>query len=216
MNMEELKICSRCKEAKERSEFSARKGSTDGLKGHCKECHKIEIKQWRLDNPEKSRLACSNWQKNNRDKAREKSRRWYSKNGVETHQKWRDENRDKVRAACNKRRSSTLGRIHHSTSTRIRIGLSSINRNKEDKSFNLLGYSAVDLKTHLESLFRDGMSWDNYGEWHIDHIRPIASYKNDTRNTDEIVKEAWSLSNLQPLWAVDNIKKGAKWNPALV
>lgn len=214
--MGELKICSRCKEPKERTEFTARKDSTDGLKGHCKECHKVETKQWRDNNPDKARSACSNWQKNNRDVANEKYRRWYSKSGAEYHSGWRDRNRERLNEYNNIRRSDSLRRIHHATSSRIRAGLLSMNRKKTEKSFDLLEYSPADLKRHLESLFVDGMSWDNYGEWHIDHIRPLASYKNDARETDVIVKEAWSLSNLQPLWAVDNIKKGAKWKPALV
>ena len=65
-----------------------------------------------------------------------------------------------------------------------------------------MGYSAEDLKNHMESLFLDGMNWDNWGLWEIDHIRPISSYDKDT--DPKIVNE---LSNLQPLWAKDNLKK---------
>ena len=79
-------------------------------------------------------------------------------------------------------------------------------------SFPLLGYTVVDLMQHLEAKFQPGMSWENYGRfgWHIDHIRPLASFSYDTPD-DPGFKQAWALSNLQPLWAIDNWRKGAKW-----
>lgn len=78
--------------------------------------------------------------------------------------------------------------------------LSKRNRHWED----LVGYSAQDLKEHLESLFTDGMSWDNYGEWHIDHKIPKSFFDYN----DEVeFRYCWSLLNLQPLWADDNYRK---------
>ncbi|OKP79784.1 hypothetical protein BTE77_06750 [Ensifer adhaerens] len=59
---------------------------------------------------------------------------------------------------------------------------------------------------HLEAQFTDGMTWDNYGEWHVDHIIPLAAHNYET--TDDIdFKRAWAMSNLQPLWAIDNHRK---------
>ena len=66
------------------------------------------------------------------------------------------------------------------------------------------------LMDHLSSLFQSGMSWDNYGEWQIDHIRPESSFNYSSRQDPEFLL-CWSLSNLQPLWAIDNQKKGAKY-----
>ncbi len=73
----------------------------------------------------------------------------------------------------------------------------------------LVGYSIIDLKNSIERQFKDGMSWDNYGEWHIDHEIPnvVFNYKSVT---DIDFKKCWALSNLQPMWAEDNLKKGAK------
>lgn len=76
----------------------------------------------------------------------------------------------------------------------------------------LVGYTLKELLSHLESQFADGMTWSNYGEWHIDHIRPKASF-DFTGDADEQFLECWALSNLQPLWAEDNIKKGAMYEP---
>ena len=73
-----------------------------------------------------------------------------------------------------------------------------------------VGYTLEDLMARLESQFRDGMSWDNHGEWHIDHKRPISSFEFDSYS-DEQFKECWALSNLQPLWAKDNLSKGSKY-----
>jgi hypothetical protein len=73
----------------------------------------------------------------------------------------------------------------------------------------LVDYTITDLMRHLERQFLKGMSWDNRGEWHIDHRRPLASYQF-TSADDHDFKAAWALSNLQPLWAADNIRKSAK------
>lgn len=74
---------------------------------------------------------------------------------------------------------------------------------KENYTVEELGYSALDLKNHLQSLFVDGMSWYNHGEWHIDHKKPVSKFSKETKPS--IVN---SLSNLQPLWAFDNLSKG--------
>lgn len=72
---------------------------------------------------------------------------------------------------------------------------------------NLLGYSPEDLRLHLEALFSPGMSWNNYGEWEVDHKRPIASF-----STDASLRVVNALSNLQPLWKRDNRAKRCKYD----
>lgn len=79
----------------------------------------------------------------------------------------------------------------------------------EMSSFEIIGCSKDDLRKHLESKFRDGMTWQNYGKhWHIDHIVPLISAKS----SDEI-KRLCHWTNLQPLTAFENISKGSKWHP---
>jgi len=75
---------------------------------------------------------------------------------------------------------------------------------------NLVGYNVDDLRRHLEKDFRDGMTWENHGKWHIDHIIPISKF-NFSSFKDEGFKKAWALNNLQPLWADENMKKGRRW-----
>lgn len=77
--------------------------------------------------------------------------------------------------------------------------------------FSRLGYSLEDLCFHLERLFQTGMTWANYGKWHVDHRKPCALF--DQRNPEHFT-ECWALTNLQPLWAGDNIRKGARYGEA--
>jgi hypothetical protein len=79
---------------------------------------------------------------------------------------------------------------------------------------DVVGYTLKDLMSHLETLFEPGMSWDNYGEWEIDHIRPKSSFRFESIK-DSQFKECWGLNNLQPLWESDNAKKNAKYFPEL-
>ena len=71
----------------------------------------------------------------------------------------------------------------------------------------LVNYTLTDLISHLENQFKPDMSWENYGKWHIDHCRPISWFKR----TEEEVLKAWELSNLQPMWANENLIKGNRW-----
>jgi hypothetical protein len=71
----------------------------------------------------------------------------------------------------------------------------------------LIGCSVPQLRKHLEAQFTEGMTWDNHGEWHIDHIKPCASF--DLTDAEQQL-ECFNYTNLQPLWASDNLSKGAK------
>lgn len=82
---------------------------------------------------------------------------------------------------------------------------------KESSTQEILGYSASDLKYHIENLFTEGMSWKNWGEWHIDHIIPLHSFDKET--PIHIVN---SLSNLRPLWAEENLKRSKKVKTCMI
>jgi hypothetical protein len=79
---------------------------------------------------------------------------------------------------------------------------------KVGKTIELAGCSLEDLMKHLESKFTEGMTWENYGRWHIDHIRPCASFSLED---PEEQKKCFHWTNLQPLWAIDNLRKSDKW-----
>ena len=81
---------------------------------------------------------------------------------------------------------------------------------KTGSTFDLLACSLDELRTHLEVQFTDEMTWENFGEWHIDHIRPCASFElKDPKQQ----RECFHFTNLQPLWAEDNLRKSDKWEP---
>lgn len=79
---------------------------------------------------------------------------------------------------------------------------------KTSQVFDLVGYTSDELRAHMETLFTEGMSWDNHGEWHIDHIKPVAAFKAEGITDVAIIN---ALTNLQPLWAADNLSKGGRY-----
>lgn len=140
-------------------------------------------KKRRMANPEKSREECRKYYDSNKDKFLERRR-----------------NRLKVDIGF-KMRTNLCRRINHS----IKKGF------KSKSTLELLGCSVDYLKIHLESQFKDGMTWENYGHkgWHIDHIRPCASF--DLTDPEQ-QKKCFHYSNLQPLWHQDNFSKSDSWN----
>ena len=95
---------------------------------------------------------------------------------------------------------------------RLWISLKEQNSDNINSAKELLGCSKEELIEHLESQFSEGMTWENWSlnSWHIDHIRPVSSF--DLSDPAQ-VKECFHYSNLQPLWAIDNLKKSDSWEP---
>jgi len=84
-------------------------------------------------------------------------------------------------------------------------------RVKTKHTFELIGCTSEELKAHIEKQFKKTMSWKNYGEWHVDHIVPLAYFeKNFDMNLISIQRIAFNYNNLQPLWAEENLKKKDK------
>lgn len=102
-----------------------------------------------------------------------------------------------------RRDNDPIYRLRHNLSTRLWLTVSK----KLGKTVELVGCSYDDLVSHLESKFIDGMTWDNYGKWHVDHIRPCSSF--NLSNVEQ-QKECFHWTNLQPLWAKDNLSKGSR------
>lgn len=107
---------------------------------------------------------------------------------------------------CKKRRKVDIN-YNLTILLRQRLNKAVKNHFKSGSAVADLGCTIEFLKLHLESLFQPGMSWDNQGQWHIDHIKPISSF-NLSDYTE--LKQACHYSNLQPLWAVDNLTKSNK------
>ncbi len=111
--------------------------------------------------------------------------------------------------ARNKRRRKDIPSV--SICERMSAGIkNSLRDGKNGRSWeSLVGFTVADLMAHLERQFQKGMNWENRGEWHIDHIRPISSFSFETADCPGF-KEAWALTNLRPLWSDDNLKKSGK------
>src|SRR3990167_5431308 len=99
-------------------------------------------------------------------------------------------------------------RLRTALTGRIYAALKGRYLSKAYKSMELIGTSMPQVRKHIESQFQPGMSWQNYGKWHVDHIRPLSSF--DLIKPSE-QKEAFYYKNLQPLWAFENLSKGAKY-----
>lgn len=99
-------------------------------------------------------------------------------------------------------------KVKNSIRTMLQNCLKRAHKKKTDHTYTLLGYTSADLKAYLESMFKPGMSWLNRSEWHIDHIKPVIQFIKEGITDPAII---CALSNLQPLWAQENLQKNAKW-----
>jgi hypothetical protein len=152
-----------------------------------------------------------------KERKKENHKTWSEKNREhlnEYHKEWREKNIDKHRE--NKRNyektrkhNDPIYKLINNFRTAIYQVLKESNVQKNGHYFEILKYSPDELITHLEEQFTGEMSWDNYGIWHVDHIRPISSF-NIQEIGDESFMECWSLKNLQPLWGDENIRKSNK------
>ena len=106
------------------------------------------------------------------------------------------------------RRNNYQARLSNNLRGRLRMALKSQGTSKTNKTMCYIGCDKKFLISYLASKFKKGMSWGNYGEWHIDHIQPLASF--DLRK-EEHIHAAMHWSNLQPLWADENRKKSARF-----
>lgn len=233
-----LKRCSDCKQFKPFKDFWKNKSNRDGLQSYCKICNIVKIKEYNNKYPNKKKLSDRKWAKKNPEKVREKVRKFRKKNHEKTRRwvrEWQKKNREKTReyakqyrktnptkkkewqennrAKVNKYQRERMLNVKNRLNNRISVAIwRSLKGNKKRNHWeDLVCYNLQDLIIHLEKQFKDGMNWNNYGKWHIDHIQPISNF-NFNLIDDADFKNCWALENLQPLWAKDNLSKGAKFN----
>jgi hypothetical protein len=142
------------------------------------------------------------WSKDNRDYLRDYHTKWREKNKESLNKRKREYEK-------NKKELDPKYKLSSYTRTAIYTCLKERNIKKYSKTFNLLPYTLEDLMSHLEKQFSNGMSWPNYGEWHVDHITPMSSFDIKEEGDEEFVR-CWSLKNLRPLWGEENLSKGNK------
>ena len=210
------KMCSRCKKLKSKADFYKDKSRKDRLTYNCKACCSEHNKKHRQENPEQTREAERKWRLANPEKVREKSRKHLLANPEKYRAaslRWAMDNREKrrksIRKADRKRRQNPKIRLSEAVSAGIAYSLSNGSGKNGSHWEELVGYTVQELMQHLEQRFQPGMSWANYGGWHIDHKIPISVF-NFTKPEDIAFGRCWGLPNLQPLWAKENMSKHNK------
>jgi len=207
----ETKICSKCKEEKSISDFGNDKSRKDGYSYLCKFCLINKSRLYKEKNREKVLNGYNEYRKKNNEKIKE-SRKLYVKNNKEKISQYRkyyySNNKEYyLDWEINKRNNDNLFKLSGNIRKRINKFFRINKIKKSNNTINIIGCSPQELKEHLEKQFTEGMTWDNYGlyGWHIDHIQPLSSGK-----TEEDIYKLCHYSNLQPLWAKDNLSKGSK------
>lgn len=185
------KICIGCKEEKSTNDFYKKNCSPDKVGSYCKPCDSVKRKKHYYEKPEKHKEYRKNYYLNNIERVRE-LKRLNNKKNRHTINKYH----------LNRRKNDPVYAITHRLRNLIRMSLHRNGYSKKSKTQSILGCDFDFFIKHIESQFKDGMTWDNRGEWHLDHIIPMASAKTE----EEIIKLN-HYSNFQPLWAKDNILK---------
>ena len=163
---------------------------------------KVADKKYREKNKEKLSDNHKVWSENNRCHLNNYHKSWREKNIYKHRENKR--NYEKLR-----KDNDPIYKLINNFRTAIYQVLKENNVQKNGHYFEILNYSPDELINHLETQFTDGMTWENYGRWHVDHIRPISSFNINQIGDEEFMK-CWSLENLQPLWGEDNIRKSNK------
>ena len=186
------KQCKKCELTKSTTEFNKRSSSRDGLDIYCKLCKTNYTNKWKLDNPEKlkqsKKLADANWYQQNKKKKKAINKKWKESN-ADYSRKWFREYKQKREAV------DPNFKLANKLRTRLWYAL---NGQKPRCSFDeYTGCSLEELRLYLESKFEPGMTWENYGEWEIDHIVPLCQF---ILTELEELKQACKYTNLQPIW----------------
>lgn len=201
-----MKTCKICHKEKPLIEYNPCGSYKDKIyyRGECKECNYLVQKTEGKESTRKYRSS---------EKYKETRKKYCSTQEYKAKVK-EYENRPEIKEKRNQRVKKTYKK-RYDTQTLFKLKVVLRNRlyevlkrykfSKKSSIFKYLGCDVQFLKSHLESKFKENMSWDNYGEWHIDHIIPLSSAQNE----DELYKLC-HYTNLQPLWAIENLKKSDK------
>ena len=218
-----MKRCYKCGEEKALCEFCKSKSRKDGLDSRCRAC----VKAYRQANKEKITEKNKAYYEANKDKIAERSKTYRQANKekiakrdkayreankekiAEQNKAYKQANKDKRNAQRKKRRATDPAfKMKKGISSSVRKALKNQGKTKGGSTFSALPYAPQDLVEHLEKQFDEKMNWDNYGTyWHLDHIYPQSLLPYDNLAHPNFQK-CWALDNLQPLEAIENLKKG--------
>lgn len=194
--------------------------------GKCRACRLLVMKRYRLRYKNRLNAKARLYRSQNRAEVNRQAREHYAKHPERNRarvarKRATPERAEKVRnsarkyARSHKRRAAEARRrrcdsVRLAHNLRTRTGLALRGRIKSGATLQLLGCSIEHFRAHLESLWAPGMSWSNYGRtgWHLDHIRPCASFDLADPQQQNI---CFHYTNVQPLWAAENVRKSASY-----
>lgn len=186
------KQCTKCLKEFSLDFFHKQSDAKYGLSPSCKACKKKYKVQYHKENKDKIKEQNANWRRKNPD--------WHS-NYYQT-------NKHEINTKHNKRLKKYYHNdINYKIKVLLRNRLNQLIHRKIDTTISLLGCDLDTFKEYMESKFIEGMSWENIGKWHIDHIKPCVSF--DLTDPDQ-QRQCFHYTNLQPLWAIDNLRKATK------
>lgn len=226
-----MKICTLCFVEKNYTDFSKRSKSPDGHYPQCKKCRKKEAQVYYLKNKEQKLEKAKKYYTENKDKIlvpeKQQKRNEYTKVWKQENKEYvseynkfyRSENKE-ARATYKKQykednreqsnktnrewlRSNPIARLSKAVRARLREFLNNNGLKKKYKFEQYIGCDKETFVKHIESQFQPGMTWENQGDWHVDHILALSNAQNE----EQLYKLCHYL-NLRPMWAIDNIKKG--------
>ena len=198
------KVCSKCGIEKDLCEFQKDKKYSLGYKNYCNKCRLEYHREYQKEYRKRNKASIAEYKRKNKASIAAYNR--------ESRKKYRLNNKEKISKEKKKYRATKLLRcpqfkINLSISKQICVSLKG-NKNGHHWE-SLVGYTLNELINHIEKQFTEGMSWENYGKWHLDHRIPKSAF-NFSKPSHIDFKKYWALSNLQPLWAKDNLRKHAK------
>lgn len=231
----QTKKCKKCNVIKSIVDFSPCKLGKDGIRSDCRLCHNAYCRNLTGAELVRAKEVKREWNIANKNRRAENGRKWNAANPgrqADAAKKWCSAHRDRLnrqrrerytlnpeigREYARKYGSTQMGMLNRRMSTGIRKSLK--DGSKAGCHWeSLVDYKIVQLKKHLEKLFKLGMTWENYGQWHIDHKIPKSVFNYEKPEHFDF-KRCWALSNLQPMWAKENISKHDKidkpFQPAL-
>lgn len=188
------KKCNICSVPKLLREYNKSSQHKSGYRNYCRDCQREMARKYEERMGESLKERKRIWEENNKEKLKEIRKKTWLKHG----KRWAKIRYERIKSSETEYLKVLMRR-------RIRAILKSKNIKKRLPSEAVVGCSYHELKIYLESKFTDGMNWENQGSWHLDHIIPLSSAK-----TEEEIYKLCHYTNLQPLWAQDNLKKGKK------
>ena len=206
-----MKICEKCHKELKLTEFPDKKRSKYGSYGYCKNCIKAQRKKFRYHNDPQFRKKCLKWSTKPPGSRNEYMKEYYRKNKEKMNKQSYDysrKNREKINEWAREYYKDPAKRIARSMYNRVRIAIFDQLVKKSASTKELCGCTWKELVKHLESQFKEGMTWDNYGRgtnnWSIDHIITCSNF--DLTKIEEQQK-CFHYTNLQPLWTTENSSK---------